>query len=122
MSLLEVLGPLTRSTVALRSASVMTMPTARVVSLNRGRISDLVFGGKPDRSAIDKRPVAGPVDIGTLGLDGDEQGDKKHHGGADQALYAYARDDLDWRCQQLGRERTNDNVGESLTTAGINIS
>jgi MOSC domain-containing protein YiiM len=98
------------------------MPSARVSSLNCGRIADLVIGGKPDRSAIDKRPVTGPVDVGALGLDGDEQGDLRHHGGVDQALYAYAREDLDWWTEQLGRELRNGMFGENVTTAGIDIS
>jgi MOSC domain-containing protein YiiM len=98
------------------------MPGARVISLNCGQISDLVIGGKPDRSAIDKRAVAGPIDIGHLGLDGDEQGDKVNHGGVDQALYAYAREDLDWWTEQLGRELPNGIFGENVTTAGIDVS
>jgi MOSC domain-containing protein YiiM len=98
------------------------MPGARVISLNRGQISDLVIGGKPDRSAIDKRPVAGPVHVHALGLDGDEQGDKVNHGGVDQALYAYAREDLDWWTERLGRELPNGVFGENVTTAGIDIS
>jgi MOSC domain-containing protein YiiM len=112
----------TGSTVASTSASVMSMPSARVISLNRGQISDLVVGGKPDRSAIDKRPLVGPVDVGPLGLDGDEQADKRHHGGADQALYAYSREDMDWWTEQLGRELPNGIFGENVTTAGIDIN
>jgi len=100
----------------------MSMPGARVISLNRGQISDLVIGGKPDRSAIDKRPVAGPVHIHALGLDGDEQGDEVNHGGVDQALYAYAREDLDWWTERLGRELPNGVFGENVTTAGLDIS
>jgi MOSC domain-containing protein YiiM len=112
----------TSSTVVWLSASVMSMPSPRVISLNRGRISELVIGGKPDQSAIDKRPVTGLVDVGPLGLDGDEQGDKQHHGGTDQALYAYAREDLDWWTEQLGRELRNGMFGENVTTAGIDVS
>ena len=41
-------------------------------------------------SAIDKQKVDGPVAAGPLGLDGDEQGDPKHHGGPHKALHAYA--------------------------------
>ena len=100
----------------------MSMPGARVISLNRGQISDLVIGGKPDRSAIDKRPVSGPVHVHALGLDGDQQGDKANHGGVDQALYAYAREDLDWWTEQLRRELPNGIFGENLTTAGIDVS
>ena len=55
------------------SASVVPMPAARVISLNRGRATDLLIGGRPGRTAIDKRPVAGPVPVGLLGLDDDER-------------------------------------------------
>ena len=42
-------------------------------------------------SGIDKRPVAGRVAVHELGLDGDVQVNRKHHGGEGQAVYAYAR-------------------------------
>jgi MOSC domain-containing protein YiiM len=100
----------------------MSMPGARVISFNCGQIAGLMVGRKPDRSAIDKRPVLGPVDVGALGLYGDEQADKRHHGGPDQALYAYAREDLDWWTERLGRELLNGAFGENVTTAGIDIS
>jgi MOSC domain-containing protein YiiM len=111
-----------RSTAAMASASVRSMSGARVVSLNCGREADLVIGGKPGRTAIDKRPVRGPVTIGQLGLDGDEYADKKNHGGLEQAVYAYAREDLDWWTEQLGRELRDGIFGENVTTAGIDIS
>ena len=40
-------------------------------------------------SAIDKQPVAGAVAVGELGLDGDEQGDRRVHGGPDKAVHCY---------------------------------
>ncbi len=98
------------------------MAGARVISLNRGPISDLMIGDRPGRTAIDKRPVTGSVRVRTLGLDGDEIADKQNHGGVDQALYAYAREDLDWWTEQLGRELANGAFGENVTTAGIDIS
>jgi MOSC domain-containing protein YiiM len=53
-------------------------------------------------TGIGKRPVTGPVAVaapgpkgdGAVGLAGDRAYDVKHHGGADQAVYAYAREDL----------------------------
>jgi MOSC domain-containing protein YiiM len=93
-----------------------------VISLSRGPEADLLIGGKPGRTAIDKRPVAGEVAIGPLGLVGDEYADKANHGGADQAVYAYAREDLDWWTEQLGRELRDGIFGENVTTAGIDIS
>jgi MOSC domain-containing protein YiiM len=98
------------------------MAAARIVSVNRGREADLVVGGKPGRSAINKRPVTGPVDVFQLGLAGDECADKADHGGVDQALYAYAREDLDWWTEQLGYELPNGRFGENITTAGIDLS
>jgi MOSC domain-containing protein YiiM len=98
------------------------MSGALVVSVNRAKEADLLIGGRPGRSAIDKRPVAGPVAVGSLGLDGDECADKVDHGGFDQAVYAYAREDLDWWTEQLGRELTSGSFGENLTTAGIDVS
>lgn len=44
----------------------------------------------PGTSAIDKAPVSGPVMAGPEGLAGDEQADRRHHGGPDKALHAYA--------------------------------
>ena len=41
------------------------------------------------RSAIDKAPRDGTVHIGPLGLEGDEQGDTRVHGGIDKAVHHY---------------------------------
>ena len=92
------------------------------MSVNRGKETDLLIGGRPGRSAIDKRPVAGPVAVGPLGLDGDECADKEHHGGFEQAIYVYAREDLDWWTEQLARELPNGIFGENLTTSGISVT
>jgi MOSC domain-containing protein YiiM len=98
------------------------MPGARVISVNCGREADLLIGGRPARSAIDKRPASGPVEVGPLGLDGDTVGDKVNHGGPEQAVYAYAREDLDFWTEHLARELGNGVFGENLTTAGIDVS
>lgn len=61
----------------------------RVEALCAGRASTLP-GGK--RSAIGKHPVAEPVRIGPLGLAGDQQVDKRHHGGPEMAVHLYPLD------------------------------
>src|SRR5215472_9060079 len=114
--------PRYRSTGPVASASVKLMSGAFVMSVNRGKEADLLIGGRPGRSAIDKRPVLGPVAVGLLGLDGDECADTEHHGGFEQALYAYAREDLDWWTEQLARELPSGIFGENLTTSGISIT
>ena len=98
------------------------MAQARVISVNRGQPADMVIGGKPGRTGIDKRPVAGPVKVTASGLDGDDVADKENHGGADQAVYAYAREDLDWWAEQLGRGLSDGIFGENVTTCGLDIT
>jgi MOSC domain-containing protein YiiM len=81
-------------------------------------------------TGIDKRPVDGPVEVrapGPKGVGGsaiasDTVGDLRHHGGSDQALYAFAREDLDSWAAELGRELTNGSFGENLTTRGVDVN
>jgi MOSC domain-containing protein YiiM len=95
---------------------------ARVISVNAGRGKDADWAGKMGRTAIDKRPVPARVEVGRLGLGGDVQVDKPAHGGPEQAVYAYAREDLDWWVEQLGREMTSGMFGENITTAGLDVT
>ncbi len=59
-----------------------------------GKIRDYA-GSRP--SAIDKIQVDGELQLGDLGLDGDQQAEKKIHGGPDRALCHYPREHYaDW--------------------------
>ena len=78
-------------------------------------------GRRPDRSGIDKRPVAGRVAVGELGLDGDVQVNRKYHGGEGQAVYAYAQEDADFWIAELGRELPPGRFGENLRTTGLDL-
>ncbi|GIJ51926.1 hypothetical protein Val02_88120 [Virgisporangium aliadipatigenens] len=78
-------------------------------------------------TGIDKRPADGPVTVrppgpGGSGLDGDKIFDVDSHGGADQAVYAYAREDLDAWGAELGQELPGGAFGENLTTAGLAVT
>lgn len=79
-------------------------------------------------TGIDKRPVDHPVEVrapggpGGSGLVGDKIGDVDHHGGVDQAVYAYAREDLDAWGADLGRDLPGGSFGENLTTAGVDVT
>jgi MOSC domain-containing protein YiiM len=73
-------------------------------------------------TAIDKRPVAGRVYVGELGVAGDRQMDTKHHGGPDQAVYAYAIEDLDDWAHRLGPPLRPGMFGENLTLRGLDVS
>ncbi|HEY7143805.1 MAG TPA: MOSC domain-containing protein [Streptosporangiaceae bacterium] len=99
------------------------MATARVMSVSTGKVRDTsAAGGMPPMTAIDKRPRRDRVAVRTLGLDGDEQGDTVNHGGRDQAVYAYAREDLDWWVERLGYELRDGIFGENVTTAGLDVT
>ena len=68
-----------------------------------------------DGTAIAKRPQDGPVDVRRLGLEGDGVGSPKHHGGIDQAAYAYGVPDYEWWEAELGRRLPPAMFGENLT-------
>lgn len=93
---------------------------ATIESVNVGVAVDVPWGSLK-RSAIDKRPTSGAVYVGRLGLQGDEIADLKHHGGVDQAVYAYAREDLDAWEAEIGRPLRSGEFGENLTTAGLDV-
>jgi MOSC domain-containing protein YiiM len=101
---------------------------AVVASVNVGKARHLESAGV---TGIDKRPVAVPVlvrapgprhDGGGSGLFGDAVCDRRDHGGDDQAVYAYAREDLDWWAVKLGRDLSNGSFGENLTTSGLDVT
>lgn len=82
-------------------------------------------------TGINKVPHDGPVEVRApgpkrtglgSGLVGDHVGDGKHHGGDQQAVYAFAREDLDRWQQSLGRLLPNGHFGENLTTRGLDVS
>jgi MOSC domain-containing protein YiiM len=98
---------------------VTRMPS--VVSVNTGSTVDVPWG-KLKRSAIDKRPVTGRVPVHPLGVGDDEIADHVNHAGPDQAVSAYALEDLDTWAEQLGRPLVPGQFGENLTTSGIDLN
>jgi MOSC domain-containing protein YiiM len=101
----------------------------KVLSVNVGRPRPNPWKGLA-ATGIDKRPVDGPVAVsepgpkgtGAVGLAGDRVYDIQHHGGSDQAVYAYAREDLDRWETEFGRPLPNGCFGENLTTTGIDVN
>ncbi|MFC7458105.1 MOSC domain-containing protein [Brachybacterium sp. GCM10030267] len=77
--------------------------------------------GSVGTTGIDKRPVDGPVPVAELGMYGDVQADRKHHGGADQAVYALdAAESAHW-AEVLGREVPAGSLGENLHVGGFAV-
>jgi MOSC domain-containing protein YiiM len=103
----------------------------KLLSVNAGRAQAVPYTDQPQGlTGIDKRPVHGPVRVtapgsggpGASGLAGDAVCDTRHHGGDDQAVYAFAREDLDDWERELGRPLRNGSFGENLTTEGVDVS
>lgn len=70
-------------------------------------------------TAIDKRAVTGPVKVHPLGLTGDIQASRKHHGGETKAVYAYSQEDADFWSAELGRVMAPGIFGENLRVTGV---
>ncbi|MCA1300539.1 MOSC domain-containing protein [Stappia indica] len=85
-----------------------------------GALADL--GPKAVPSGIAKLPVDRPLHLGREGLDGDAQGDRKHHGGPDKAVHHYPFEHYDaWR-RELGATpllAAPGAFGENLSTSGM---
>jgi MOSC domain-containing protein YiiM len=65
-------------------------------SIQTGQVRPLMVGGRKLVSAIGKTTVSGPIEVGVLGLVGDEQADLSVHGGLSKAVYALPSEHLAW--------------------------
>ena len=90
-----------------------------VTSINVGQAETLEHRDKHLTTGICKRPVAGPVPIGTERVANDVIFDPEHHGGPDQAVYVYSAEDYAWWSAELGRECGPGLFGENLTLRGL---
>lgn len=94
--------------------------TGRIVSVNVGPVREVESEGKTVRTGIYKSPVAGPVRVGKLNLDGDGQADSQVHGGAAKAVYAYPSEHYAYWREALGLAELGWGAfGENLTTLGL---
>ena len=105
--------------------------TGRVLSVNLARVQPNPDKRELGLTGIDKVPTSEPVLVrapGTKrdglggGLVGDVVCDRRNHGGDTQAVYAYARKDLDYWESVLGRTLAGGVFGENLTTTGVDVN
>lgn len=98
----------------------MNLPLGHIQTVLTGRA--LPYTRPGSRSAINKQPVAGPVLVHREGLTGDEQGDRRVHGGPDKAVHLYASEHYPMWREELGPRRVLDTpgaFGENLSTQGV---
>ncbi len=96
---------------------------ARLLSVNVGRPQPVgLRRGRTVRSAIGKVPVDGRLRVAGVNVEGDDQADRRVHGGPDKAVYAYAAEDTAWWARELDRELGPGAFGENLTVEGVDVS
>jgi MOSC domain-containing protein YiiM len=94
---------------------------ARVVSVNVGAVRTVEWHGRAVTTGIWKAPVDGRVAVRGVNLAGDDQADRRVHGGPDKAVYAYAAEDYVWWSRELGHELGAGTFGENLTVEGVDL-
>lgn len=90
------------------------------ITLLTGGLVPLPGGGEP--SGIAKTPVDGPRYLGLEGFEGDQQGDRKAHGGPEKAVHHYALDHYPGWLAELGQRPAllgAGGFGENISTVGM---
>ena len=98
-----------------------------ILSIQTGRVRPLMVSGRKLASAIGKTPAAGSVEVGALGLVGDEQADPTVHGGLSKAVYALPSEHLPWWSAQrqaqgvtmFAEQLSPGMLGENLSLQGV---
>ncbi|WP_416547160.1 MOSC domain-containing protein [Limnohabitans sp. DCL3] len=98
-----------------------------LLAIQTGKVRPLMVGGRKLVSAIGKTTVSGPIEVGVLGLAGDEQADLSVHGGLSKAVYALPSEHLAWwQAQRQSRGATMfeetlapGSLGENLSLQGL---
>ena len=92
----------------------------KVLSVHVGSLQEMLRNGKKIRTGIFKRKTEGPIKVTRLGLEGDDQANKKLHGGIYKAICVYPSEHYDLWKEELGNPGLSfGDFGENLTTAGL---
>jgi MOSC domain-containing protein YiiM len=101
--------------------AMATEPIGRLESVNVGRPRSTPWHDRIVTSSIWKEPVTGRVAAAGVNIVGDDQADRRVHGGPTKAIYAYAIEDYQWWAGELGSPLVPGTFGENLTVAGIDL-
>ena len=92
----------------------------KVLSVHVGSLQEMLRNGKKIQTGIFKQPTEGPIEVKQLGLEGDQQANKKLHGGVYKAICVYPSEHYDLWKEELGNPGLSfGDFGENLTTAGL---
>ncbi len=91
----------------------------KILSVNTSPAKTIMVGDVETKTGIFKLPSDKAVFIGKLGLEGDVQVNKEHHGGKDQAVYFYSKEDYEFWEAKLGKKLEYGIFGENLCIEGV---
>jgi ferredoxin-NADP reductase/MOSC domain-containing protein YiiM len=98
----------------------MDRQAGSLLSVNVGLPQEVTWQGRTVRTAVWKKPVAGPRMVRRLNIDGDGQGDLAGHGGEHRAVFVYQIDSYRYWQAQLGRDDFSyGQFGENFTVDGL---
>jgi MOSC domain-containing protein YiiM len=105
-----------------RTTAMTPHPIGHVGSVNVGAPRTVRWHGRTVTTAIWKQPVSGPIAARDVNLAGDDQADRRVHGGPTKAIYAYAQEDYRWWSEQLESPLSPGTFGENLTIVGVDLA
>ncbi|OBH98986.1 MOSC and FAD-binding oxidoreductase domain-containing protein [Mycobacterium sp. E2733] len=92
----------------------------KLISVNVGMPKNVQWHDKTVYTGIWKAPVAGPIMVRRLNVDGDGQGDLGGHGGEQRAVMVYQIESYDFWKSYLGRDDlAPGHFGENFTITGL---
>ena len=92
----------------------------KVLSVHVGSLQEMLRNGKKIQTGIFKQPTEGPIEVKRLGLEGDQQANKKLHGGIYKAICVYPSEHYNLWKEELGKpDLSFGDFGENLTTVGL---
>ena len=94
----------------------------RVVAVNVGQPRTVNWHGRTVNTAIWKHSVPGRHRLRGVNIDGDDQADRRVHGGPTKSVYAYAVEDYTWWATTLGIELEPGTFGDNLTVDGVDLT
>jgi len=92
----------------------------KVLSVQVGSLQEMLRSGKKIWTGIFKQKTEESIKVTRLGLEGDDQGNKKLHGGVYKAICVYPSEHYDhWKAELGNPGLSFGDFGENLTTAGL---
>lgn len=104
----------------------MSLPPPSVISLHLGKVHGIVSAGGPEwwdkdwHTGFYKSATDQPCWLGYEGFRGDEQADRRFHGGPEKAVCVYPVEHYDYWREHLGiPDLPHGAFGENLTVSGL---